>query len=136
VTDSNPCLTRYDHAPVGNLIGMEIEPHRTLGEAKVYLNVDERHHNPMGTVHGGILALLADTAMGVAFGRTLDENQTFGTIDIRVDFVRPVGNTRLTAVGTMVKRGARVGFLKAEIFTQSGRLVSTANCTCLVISPS
>lgn len=134
--DLNPCLTRYDQAPVGNLIGMTVEPHQTLGEATVRLAVDERHHNPMGTVHGGILALLADTAMGVAFGRTLDASQTFGTIDIRVDFVRPVGTTELKAVGTMVKRGARVGFLKAEIFSQSGRLVATANCTCLVISPS
>lgn len=136
MTDPNPCLTRYDHAPVGDLIGMVIEPHQSLGEAKVHLAVDQRHHNPMGTVHGGILALLADTAMGVAFGRTLDENQTFGTIDIRVDFVRPVGTTQLTAIGTMVKRGARVGFLKAEIFSHSGRLVATANCTCLVISPT
>ncbi len=134
LSTTSPSLLRYDHAPVGDLIGMTVEPHQTWGEATVRLDVDAKHHNPMGTVHGGVLALLADTAMGVAFGRTLDDAQSFGTIDMRIDFVRPVTTTRLTAVGQMVKRGARVGFMKAEIHAQNGKLVATANCTCLVTS--
>jgi uncharacterized protein (TIGR00369 family) len=130
----NP-LTRYDRAPVGDLVGMQIEPHRVEGQAIVRLEVTDRHHNPMGTLHGGILALLADTAMGVAFGRTLEATQSFGTIDLRVDFIRPVTMATLTATGQIVKRGSRVGFLRAEVHNQTGKLVATANCTCLVISP-
>jgi len=135
VSESTTSLTRYDHAPVGDLIGMRIEPHRVEGEATVRLDVDQCHHNPMGTIHGGILALLADTAMGVAFGRTLEASQSFGTIDLRVDFIRPVTVAQLTAVGKIVKRGSRIGFLHAEVHNQSGKLVATANCTCLVIHP-
>jgi len=132
-SDGALSLTRYDSAPVGDLIGMQVHPHESLGQAVVTLDVDHQHHNPMGTLHGGVLALVADTAMGVAFGRTLDDQQTFGTIDLRVDFIRPVICTRLTAVGILVKRGARVGFMRAEVHNQQGKLVATANCTCLVV---
>lgn len=129
----DPLLTRFDNAPVGELIGMKVLPATVLGEAEVTLQVTPQHHNPMGTVHGGIIALLADTAMGVAFGRTLDATQTFGTIDLRVDFIRPVSESMLTALGKIVKRGARVGFVKAEIHNSQKKLIATASCTCLVV---
>ena len=128
-------LDKYDQAPVGQLIGMQIEPHQQPELARVRLFVDKHHHNPMGTVHVGIIALLVDTAMGVCFGRTLDDSQTFGTIDLRVDFIRPVTTGELTATGRLVKRGSRVGFLQAEVHNQHGKLVATGACTCLVISP-
>lgn len=126
-------ITRFDSAPVGKLIGMKVLPHEELGRAEVTLEVNPDHHNPMGTVHGGIIALLADTSMGVCFGRTIEDEQTFGTVDLRVDFIRPVTSATLTAVGTIVKRGSRIGFVKSEIHNEKGRLVATANCTCLVV---
>ena len=133
MSDSQNSATRFDSAPVGALIGMNVIPSNDLGTAEVTLDVTTQHHNPMGTVHGGVIALLADTAMGVAFGRTLDADQTFGTIDLRVDFIRQVSETQLTAVGTIVKRGARVGFIRAEIHNQQQKLIATASCTCLVV---
>lgn len=130
----SPSATRFDVAPVGQLIGMQVIPSTDLESATVTLTVTPQHHNPMGTVHGGVIALLADTAMGVSFGRTLDSDQTFGTIDLRVDFIRPVTEAELTAVGTIVKRGSRVGFMRAEIHNQQQKLIATASCTCLVVS--
>ncbi len=47
----------------------------------------------MGRVHGGVIAVLADAAMGIAFGRTLDRNQDFSTVDLNVQFMRPVRGT-------------------------------------------
>ncbi len=132
-SDVNDPATRFDHAPVGDLVGMKVQPSNDLGTATVTLDVSTIHQNPMGTVHGGIIALLADTAMGVAFGRTLDRSQTFGTIDLRVDFIRPVTQTTLTAVGKLIKRGARVGFVQAEIHSSQKKLIATASCTCLVV---
>lgn len=133
MTSSPDAATRFDNAPVGQLIGMNVIPSTEIGQATVTLEVTSEHHNPMGTVHGGIIALLADTAMGVAFGRTLDADQTFGTIDLRVDFIRPVGLAQLTAVGKIVKRGSRVGFMQAEIHNQHQKLIANASCTCLVV---
>lgn len=133
MNSSTQAATRFDNAPVGQLIGMTVVPSMDIGSATVTLDVSPQHHNPMGTVHGGVIALLADTAMGVAFGRTLDADQTFGTIDLRVDFIRPVSEAKLTAVGTIVKRGSRVGFLRAEIHNHHQKLIATASCTCLVV---
>ena len=69
--------------PVGRLIGFvlkSIEPGRAIFE----MEADERHHNPMGTLHGGIYCDLADAAMGFAYASTLDEGETFTTIDQQV----------------------------------------------------
>ena len=54
-----------------------IEP----GHAIFEMEADERHHNPMGTLHGGVYCDLADAAMGFAYASTLGEDETFTTID-------------------------------------------------------
>ena len=79
---------RFADAPISQLIGFQVDPatdeDRQLGLAVVHLDVDERLHNPMGRVHGGVLAALADAAMGIAFGRMLDDSQDFSTIDLQI----------------------------------------------------
>lgn len=118
-------------APIGRLIGLEVQP-GSEGVAEVYLNVDERMHNPMGFVHGGVIALLADACMGVAFGRSLVDPLGFATIETKVNFLRPVTAARLLATAHIVSRGLRIGFVEARIVDQRQRLVATASCTCTV----
>lgn len=120
-------------APISQLIGLEVQP-GDPGEALVFLPVNERMHNPMGFVHGGVIALLADAAMGIAFGRTLDDQHGFATIDLRTSFIRPVKESRLRAEAHLIQRGLRIGFLECRITESRGKLVATASCTCTVNS--
>ena len=118
-------------APISQLIGLEVQP-GPPGEALVFLNVDQRMHNPMGFVHGGVIALLADAAMGIAFGRTLEDQRGFATIDLRTSFLRPLKESRLKAEAKLVARGLRIGFLECNITDSRGKLIATATCSCTV----
>ena len=119
-------------APIGTLVGIRlaaIEP----GRAEFTLEADERHHNPMGTVHGGILCDLADAAMGCAYGSTLDEGETFTTLELKINFLRPVKTATLRAVGTIVQRGKTVGLTECAVTDEQGRLIAKATSTCLTL---
>lgn len=127
----------FSDAPVSRLIGFRVLPasdeDRLEGKATVVLDVDERLHNPMGRVHGGMLAALADAAMGIAFGRTLDPGQDFSTIDLHIHFMRPVRCNRLTASAHLIQRGLRVGFVECDITDDRGRAIARASCSCTSI---
>jgi uncharacterized protein (TIGR00369 family) len=122
----------FGNAPISQLIGLEVVPEGEHGVAVVYLNVGARMHNPMGFVQGGVLSLLADAAMGIAFGRTLDEKHSFATIELKTNYIRPIKEGRLRAVGTLIQRGLRVGFLECRVHDHRKRLIATASCTCTV----
>lgn len=87
----------------------------------------------MGRVHGGIISALADAAMGIAFGSTLFDEQDFSTIEMKVNFVRPVQSGRVVAKAKVVERGLRIGFTDCEIVDSKGKRVATGTSTCTVI---
>jgi uncharacterized protein (TIGR00369 family) len=126
----------FGWAPISQLIGLEVQPpaEGSSGTADVFLNVDQRMHNPMGMVHGGIISLLADAAMGIAFGRLLSEKYSFATIELKTNYMRPVKESRLHASATLISRGLRIGFLECRIVDHRKKLVATATCTCTVTS--
>ena len=125
-------MDRFDDAPISRLVGFEVEP-ASGGETVVHLAVDQRLNNPMGRVHGGVLAAMADAAMGIAFGRTLDAGQDFATLDLHVHFMRPVRGDRLTATASVRQRGLRIGFVDCNIVDTRKRLVASASCCCSVL---
>ena len=117
-------------SPVSRLIGFvlkSVEP----GHAVFELEADERHHNPMGTLHGGIYCDLADTAMGYAYAATLAEGETFTTVELKINFFRPVRKSRLTAEARVVKAGSTLGYVECEVKDQTGKLVAKAASTCM-----
>ena len=82
--------------PIGRLLGFVlkvIEP----GHAVFEMEADERHHNPMGTLHGGVYCDLADAAMGYAYAATLGEGESFTTVELKINFLRAVRQGKLTA---------------------------------------
>lgn len=129
---------RFSEAPVSKLIGFQVDSasvlDRELGQAVVHLDLDERFFNPMGRVHGGILSALADAAMGIAFGRALDAEQDFSTIDLQIQYMRPVQCRRVTATARIKQRGLRIGFVECEIVDDRGRSIACATCTCTTLS--
>jgi len=68
-----------------------------------------QHANPMGTLHGGILCDIADAAMGMAFASTLAPEESFTTVELKVNFFRPIWQAQLRAEGTVVQRGRTIG---------------------------
>jgi len=103
------------------------------GRARIELAADERLANPMGTLHGGVLCDIADAAMGMAFASTLDEGESFTTLELKINFLRPVWRAALVADGTVFQRGRTVGVAECTITDEKGRLVARATSTCLTL---
>lgn len=123
-------MTHFSAPPVAQLIGFalkSIEPGRAVFE----MEADERHHNPLGTLHGGIYCDLADAAMGFAYASTLGEEETFTTVELKINFLRAVRKGTLTAEATVVKDGSTLGFVECDVKDQRGRLVAKVSSTCL-----
>lgn len=100
------------------------------GEAVYEADVDASLHNPTGRLHGGVLAGLADAAMGAAF-LSLGGDGTNTDLDLR--FLRPVDAGRLTATARTLRRGRRLSILTCEIHDDRGRLVATAQSQFLAL---
>ena len=118
--------------PIATLIGFTltaIEP----GRAVVEFEATARHANPLGTLHGGVLCDIADAAMGMAYGSTLEEEETFTTLEMKINFLKPVWNARLQAVGRVVKRGRTIGVVECDVIDENQQLVARASCTCMTL---
>ena len=104
------------------------------GEATVELKTGPQHYNPMGTVHGGVLCDIADAAMGMAFASTLETDQSFTTLELKINFLRPVWESNLQAKAHVTSRGKTVGLVECDVFDPDRRLIARASSTCLVLS--
>jgi uncharacterized protein (TIGR00369 family) len=118
--------------PVGRLIGfnlVSIEP----GNAVIELQATETHHNPMGTLHGGVLCDIADAAMGMAYASNLNDGESFTTLELKINFLKPVWNARLRAEGRVIKQGRTVGLVECDVTDETGSLVAHATSTCMTL---
>jgi uncharacterized protein (TIGR00369 family) len=118
--------------PIARLIGFHIASVRH-GEATVELEAGESHTNPMGTLHGGVLCDIADAAMGIAFASTLEDGESFTTLELKINFLRPVWKDKLRATGKVVKRGRSVGMVECDVTNSEGALVARSSSTCMVL---
>jgi uncharacterized protein (TIGR00369 family) len=118
--------------PVATLIGFtigSIEPGRVVME----METGPQHSSPLGTVHGGILCDLADAAMGMAYASSLDDKETFTTLELKINFLKPVWSGRLTATGYVVKSGRTVGLVDCDVHDEKQSLVARASSTCMTL---
>ena len=119
-------------APIGKLLGLMITS-SGAGLATVEFEAGGRYANPMGTLHGGVLCDLADAAMGVAYLSTLTEGETATTIELKINFLRPVWNAKLRAEARVVRAGKVVGLIECDILDERHRLVARASSTCMIL---
>ena len=125
-------LAKANNVPVARLIGFEAKDIGD-GRATVTLSAGPQHANPMGTLHGGILCDVADAAMGMAFASTLAPEESFTTVELKINFFRPVWQTQLRAEGTVVQRGRTIGYVECAITDEENRVIARAACTCMVL---
>ena len=124
--------TKTNDVAIARLIGFEAKEIAD-GRATVSLAAGPQHANPMGTLHGGVLCDIADAAMGMAFASTLAQDESFTTVELKINFFRPVWEAQLRAEGKVVRRGSSLGYIECEITDDRGRLVAKAASTCLVL---
>ena len=118
--------------PVARLIGFRLASIQP-GEAVIEFEATEAHANPMGTLHGGVLCDIADAAMGLAYASTLDDGESFTTLELKINFLKPVWKAKLRATGRVVKRGQTIGLAECDITNGEGELVARASSTCMTL---
>jgi uncharacterized protein (TIGR00369 family) len=118
--------------PVAELLGIEFVSGGG-GECTMRLEAGERHANPMGTIHGGILGDVADAAMGMAYASQLEQGESFTTLELKINFLRPFWTGTLLAHGRVVHRGRSVGLTECDVVDAEGRLIARASSTCLTL---
>jgi len=127
---------RLPGAPIADTVGLENfggEP----GSIHVELVPERRHYNPLGTVHGGVLATLLDTAAACSVHSTLAPGEAYTSVDLTVKFLRPVttDSGRLRAEGSVLQRGRRTSLAQAHLYDAQRRLVAHATSTCMIFAP-
>ena len=95
---------------------------------------DESHYNPIGMVHGGLVCTLLDSALGCATHTTLPAGTGYTSIEIKVNYLRPVtaDSGPLICTGRVTKPGRRVTFAEGEVLDNQGKVVATASGSLLI----
>jgi len=119
-------------AMVAELIGMRMVE-AEVGRVTFELDVGPQHTSPPGTLHGGILCDLADAAMGCANLSRLEPDELFTTVELKINFVKPVREGRLTAVGSVIKGGRTLALTECRVTDEDGALVAYATSTCMTL---
>jgi uncharacterized protein (TIGR00369 family) len=119
--------------PAAHLVGYHILTVDT-GQAVFELKPAEYHYNPFSTVHGGMLSTLLDTAMTAAVMTLLPPGKTCSTLELKVNFIRPVsGRTGPVKAGaTVIHAGKRVATVGGRLFDGNEKLYAHATSTCLI----
>lgn len=108
------------------------------GRVVFYADPDEYHYNPIGVVHGGLAATMADSVMGCAVHSTLPAGAGYTTLEFKINFVRPLTRDtgRVFCEGRTIHVGGRVATAEAKLTDGEGRLYAHATTTCMVFRPT
>jgi len=95
----------------------------------------ETHYNPQGTVHGGWISAILDSALGCAVHTQLDAGKGYTTLELKVNMVRAIAASTgvVSARGDVVHLGRRTATSEAKLVDTSGKLLAHASCTCLIL---
>ena len=108
--------------------GMEVDD-ADRGEVVLGWEAREEHLNLQGLVHGGVLATLLDTAMGLAIRSALEPGRRHVTIEMGVHYLRPAYPGRLHARGHVARIGREIAFAEADVVDGQGRVLARATGT-------
>ncbi|OOG22640.1 thioesterase [Thioalkalivibrio denitrificans] len=129
------CDLKYPTA-ISQLLGFRIAS-IDKGYACLEMDADAAiHGNQQGTVHGGLLSELADAAIGTAHSTLVEEGESFTSIDLRINFFRPVWKSMLTATARAVRQGRTISHYQCEIVGDGAKLVALASGTIMPLRDS
>jgi uncharacterized protein (TIGR00369 family) len=104
------------------------------GRVEMVLTPQESQYNPIGSVHGGIIATVLDSVMAGAVHTKLPVGRAYTTLEIKVNYLRGVNRETgpMTAVGRVIHLGRRTAMAEASLSDASGKLYAQASTTCLI----
>lgn len=120
--------------PFADLLGFSVVE-RGDGRCVVELELDDRHRNPHGIIHGGVLYSLADTSMGGALTSLLDSAEICTTIEIKIAYFRPATAGLLRARSEVINRGRKTASLETSL-ELGDRLLARAYGTFMILPRS
>ncbi len=105
-----------------------------LGTATVEIDASpEVHGNQQATVHGGLMCELADAAIGTAHSTLMAEGESFASIDLKINFFRPVWTSTLRAVAKPIQTGRTITHYSCDIFRDDGKAAATVVSTVMTL---
>jgi len=123
--------------PFAVLLGISISE---VSEGRVVFVVEpsEYHYNPLGTVHGGVMATLLDSALGCAVQSMLQAGTSYTTLELKVNYLRPVTERTGTiyAEGKIIHVGGRIATAEGRLTDAAGKLYAHATTTCIILRPA
>lgn len=118
---------------IGDLLGLEVV---SLEEGEVSFSVPTRPEfsNPLGVLHGGICATLLDSVMGCSVHSTLEAGVGYGTLELKLNYIRtvPIDGARLVGTGRTIHVGRQVATAEGSVVDDAGRLVAHGTTTCMI----
>ena len=125
-------MSASTHPGFAELVGFDVSTDGS-GVGNGRLTIQDRHLNPNGVVHGGVLFTLIDTAMGAALMSCLDEGDICATIQISMNYLKPVVSGVVECQVNVVNRGRRFANLHGELYVGE-KLVGTADGNFAIVS--
>lgn len=119
-------------APYPHLIGMTIDA-LELDRCRIGLELGERHLQPFGIVHGGVLATLIDTATFWAGFLRLPEDAGLVNVDLKLNYLKAVVRGKLHADGRCLRAGRQISYTEAGVYDESGELVAHGTSTLMAL---
>ena len=119
-------------APFPRLMGMRLEA-IAIDSATIVLDIDERHFQPFGIVHGGVLATLIDTATFWAAFLRLPPDAGLVNIDLKLNYLQPANAGRLTATGRCIRPGRTLSYTEAHVYDERGELLAHGTSTLMAL---
>lgn len=122
--------------PISDLLDFrlrEVEPGRVSFTGHPHAS----QHNVLGTIHGGAVSTILDSAMGCAIHTRLDTGVSYTTLELKVNFVRPVtaDMEEVVAEGCVIHVGRRTATAEGRLTDQEDRLLAHATTTCIILVP-
>ena len=115
-------------------VGLKIEA-QAGGRSRCTLDVAAFHRNSTGRVHGGVIFTLADTGMGAALNPTLEPGELCATIEIKINYFKPVLDGQLVCLSEIVNKGRRVASLESAVYV-ADVLVAKASGSFAIFRPT
>lgn len=123
--------------PIAVLMGMWLTE---VSEGRVVFATEpaEFHYNPLGTVHGGVMATLLDSALGCVVQSLLPAGTSFTTLELKINYLRPMTAQTGTVYceGKIIYLGGRIATAEGRVTDAEGKLYAHGTTTCIILRPS
>jgi len=130
--DPNAIKKYVNKSPFYKTISMKMISTGTEGSV-VRVKAGQKHKNLWGTVHGGVIASLADSTCGISVLPSLAVGETIVTTSLQVHYFAPADVGELTAYGTMIHRGRRLAHAEARILDEKKKLIAKGSASFIIV---